>query len=176
MPNLKGFCFITMNMSYDQYILLPISDLDSWLKTLSIYVFDCSVTGMIVNAFIEVLNAFYYLFMLGFLFLWIGMSSGSSTRNCILLATCEAHETLPQSAEFPADVFTSCLTTPIKMTLGHQWKEVKAQIWDTASQEWFRAVTSAYYRGAVGALLVYDINRHQTFDSIGRWLNELHSC
>ncbi|XP_057498594.1 ras-related protein RABA5a-like [Actinidia eriantha] len=54
-------------------------------------------------------------------------------------------------------------------------KEVKAQIWDTAGQERFRAVTSAYYRGAVGALLVYDIGRRQTFDSIGRWLNELHT-
>jgi small GTP-binding protein len=54
-------------------------------------------------------------------------------------------------------------------------KEVKAQIWDTAGQERFRAVTSAYYRGAVGALLVYDISRRTTFDSVGRWLNELHS-
>lgn len=53
-------------------------------------------------------------------------------------------------------------------------KEIKAQIWDTAGQERFRAVTSAYYRGAVGALLVYDITRRQTFDSVGRWLNELH--
>ncbi|KAG5242385.1 GTP-binding family protein [Salix suchowensis] len=54
-------------------------------------------------------------------------------------------------------------------------KEIKAQIWDTAGQERFRAVTSAYYRGAVGALLVYDISRRQTFDSIGRWLNELQT-
>ncbi|KAD4982306.1 hypothetical protein R6Q59_001883 [Mikania micrantha] len=54
-------------------------------------------------------------------------------------------------------------------------KEIKAQIWDTAGQERFRAVTSAYYRGAVGALLVYDISRRQTFHSIGRWLNELHT-
>ncbi|KAK3432203.1 hypothetical protein EUGRSUZ_E03899 [Eucalyptus grandis] len=54
-------------------------------------------------------------------------------------------------------------------------KEIKAQIWDTAGQERFRAVTSAYYRGAVGALLVYDISRRQTFDSVGRWLNELHT-
>lgn len=54
-------------------------------------------------------------------------------------------------------------------------KEVKAQIWDTAGQERFRAVTSAYYRGAVGALLVYDISRRETFDNIGRWLNELQS-
>ncbi|PQQ12301.1 regulatory-associated protein of TOR 1 [Prunus yedoensis var. nudiflora] len=48
---------------------------------------------------------------------WGGSSSSGSTRDCILLAACEAHETLPQSAEFPADVFTSCLTTPIKMAL-----------------------------------------------------------
>lgn len=54
-------------------------------------------------------------------------------------------------------------------------KEVKAQIWDTAGQERFRAVTSAYYRGAVGALVVYDISRRQTFESVGRWLNELQS-
>ncbi|KAK9280758.1 hypothetical protein L1049_003646 [Liquidambar formosana] len=52
-------------------------------------------------------------------------------------------------------------------------KEVKAQIWDTAGQERFRAVTSAYYRGAVGALVVYDISRRTTFDSVKRWLDEL---
>ena len=54
-------------------------------------------------------------------------------------------------------------------------KEVKAQIWDTAGQERFRAVTSAYYRGAFGALLVYDITRRSTFDNVGRWLQELNS-
>ncbi|KAF8014687.1 hypothetical protein BT93_H0484 [Corymbia citriodora subsp. variegata] len=52
-------------------------------------------------------------------------------------------------------------------------KEVKAQIWDTAGQERFRAVTSAYYRGAVGALIVYDITRRITFESVKRWLGEL---
>ncbi|KAH0640676.1 hypothetical protein KY285_037262 [Solanum tuberosum] len=54
-------------------------------------------------------------------------------------------------------------------------KEVKAQIWDTAGQERFRAVTSAYYRGAFGALLVYDISRRSTFESVTRWLDELNS-
>ncbi|KAL7243966.1 hypothetical protein ACSBR1_016232 [Camellia fascicularis] len=52
-------------------------------------------------------------------------------------------------------------------------KEIKAQVWDTASQERFRAVTSAYYRGAVGALVIYDITCRTTFDSIKRWLDEL---
>ncbi|MCD7461954.1 Ras- protein RABA5e [Datura stramonium] len=58
-------------------------------------------------------------------------------------------------------------------TLEIDGKEVKAQIWDTAGQERFRAVTSAYYRGAFGALVVYDISRSTTFDSIPRWLDEL---
>lgn len=52
-------------------------------------------------------------------------------------------------------------------------KTVKAQIWDTAGQERYRAITSAYYRGAVGALLVYDVCKHMTFDSVERWLKEL---
>ncbi|GAB4856275.1 Regulatory-associated protein of TOR 1 [Ancistrocladus abbreviatus] len=90
------------NKSYTQYIPLPVSELDSWLKTPSIYVFDCSAAGNIVTAFMELHDA---------------PSSSGSTRDCILLAACEAHETLPQSAEFPADVFTSCLTTPIQMAL-----------------------------------------------------------
>ncbi|KAK9920305.1 hypothetical protein M0R45_028863 [Rubus argutus] len=101
-PTANGEIWL-FNKSYTQYIPLPISDLDSWLKTPSIYVFDCSAAGMIVNSFIELHD-------------WGGSSSGSP-RDCILLAACEAHETLPQSAEFPADVFTSCLTTPIKMAL-----------------------------------------------------------
>ncbi|KAG1330754.1 ras-related protein Rab11D [Cocos nucifera] len=60
-------------------------------------------------------------------------------------------------------------------TLVIQHKSVKAQIWDTAGQERYRAVTSAYYRGAVGALLVYDITKSQSFDHIPRWLEELRS-
>ncbi|KAK4491647.1 hypothetical protein RD792_002410 [Penstemon davidsonii] len=52
-------------------------------------------------------------------------------------------------------------------------KVVKAQIWDTAGQERYRAITSAYYRGAVGALLVYDVTRHVTFENVERWLREL---
>jgi small GTP-binding protein len=52
-------------------------------------------------------------------------------------------------------------------------KTVKAQIWDTAGQERYRAITSAYYRGAVGALLVYDIAKHLTYENVERWLKEL---
>ncbi|MBN3295000.1 RB11A protein, partial [Amia calva] len=51
---------------------------------------------------------------------------------------------------------------------------IKAQIWDTAGLERYRAITSAYYRGAVGALLVYDISKHLTYECVERWLKELY--
>ncbi|KAL6290540.1 hypothetical protein ACE6H2_008050 [Prunus campanulata] len=54
-------------------------------------------------------------------------------------------------------------------------KLIKAQIWDTAGQERYRAVTSAYYRGALGAMLVYDITKRQTFDHVARWVEELRA-
>merc|ERR1712178_128468 len=52
-------------------------------------------------------------------------------------------------------------------------RTTKAQIWDTAGQERYRAITAAYYRGAVGALLVYDIAKHLTYENVERWLKEL---
>lgn len=50
---------------------------------------------------------------------------------------------------------------------------MKAQIWDTAGQERYRAITSAYYRGALGALLLYDVTKPASFENVKRWLKEL---
>ena len=51
--------------------------------------------------------------------------------------------------------------------------EVKVQIWDTAGQEKYRSITSSYYKGAHGCLLVYDITRKATFENIDKWLAEI---
>ena len=51
-------------------------------------------------------------------------------------------------------------------------KQIKLQIWDTAGQESFRSITRSYYRGAAGALLVYDITRRETFTQLEKWLTE----
>ena len=56
---------------------------------------------------------------------------------------------------------------------GHQ---IKAQIWDTAGQERYKAITSAYYKGAKGAFVVYDITRKQSFESVDRWINDLKAA
>ncbi|TDL20209.1 ras-related protein Rab2BV [Rickenella mellea] len=58
-------------------------------------------------------------------------------------------------------------------TINVDGRIVKAQIWDTAGQERYRAITSAYYRGAVGALLVYDITKQGSYRNVQRWLKEL---
>jgi Ras-related protein Rab-11A len=52
-------------------------------------------------------------------------------------------------------------------------KVIKNQIWDTAGQERFRAITNAYYRGAQGAIIVYDLTKSRTFDNLSKWLSEL---
>ena len=55
----------------------------------------------------------------------------------------------------------------------HQGHKIKAQIWDTAGQEKYKAITGAYYKGSKGAFIVYDITRKDTFASIERWVNDL---
>lgn len=49
------------------------------------------------------------------------------------------------------------------------------QIWDTAGQDRYKAITSAYYRAAVGAILVYDISKRTSFESLNTWVNEIYT-
>jgi hypothetical protein len=50
--------------------------------------------------------------------------------------------------------------------------QVKLQIWDTAGQEVFRSITRSYYRGAAGALIVYDITNRESFNKVQTWVND----
>ena len=54
-------------------------------------------------------------------------------------------------------------------------KTIKIQIWDTAGQEAFQAITRTYYKGAIGALLVYDITRRDTFTHVTKWLDDVRT-
>jgi Ras-related protein Rab-11A len=52
-------------------------------------------------------------------------------------------------------------------------KIIKVHLWDTAGQERYKSITAAYYRGAKGAMIVYDITRPETFNNVDKWFNEI---
>ncbi|KAL4746197.1 hypothetical protein BDW72DRAFT_185441 [Aspergillus terricola var. indicus] len=79
---------------------------------------------------------------------------------------------------FSEDSFTPSFITTIGIdfkirTIELDGKRVKLQIWDTAGQERFRTITTAYYRGAMGILLVYDVTDERSFQNIRTWFSNV---
>jgi Ras-related protein Rab-18 len=77
------------------------------------------------------------------------------------------------SKEFKEDMKS---TIGMDLKLKHvtiRGRRLKLTIWDTAGQERFRTLTSAYYRGALGVIIVYDVTRRETFDNIKDWIKEI---
>jgi Ras-related protein Rab-1A len=80
---------------------------------------------------------------------------------------------------FQDDAFTESYISTIGVdfrfrTVKIEGKTVKLQIWDTAGQERFRTITSAYYRGADGIIMVYDVTSTESFDHVNDWLKEVN--
>ncbi|EDQ84708.1 uncharacterized protein MONBRDRAFT_34573 [Monosiga brevicollis MX1] len=79
---------------------------------------------------------------------------------------------------FSEDQFNSTFISTIGIdfkikTIELDDKKIKLQIWDTAGQERFRTITTAYYRGAMGIMLVYDITAEKSFDNIKTWIRNI---
>jgi Ras-related protein Rab-1A len=86
-------------------------------------------------------------------------------KSCLLLRF--ADDTYTES-------YISTIGVDFKIrTIELDGKTVKLQIWDTAGQERFRTITSSYYRGAHGIIIVYDITDRESFDNVKQWLNEI---
>ena len=85
------------------------------------------------------------------------MFSSPLTSICSCLTNCYSHLSLPRSIR--------------NMTINNS--KVKLQIWDTAGQERFRTITTAYYRGAMGILVVYDVTNAESFDNVHNWLRQI---
>ncbi|KAH0795916.1 ras-related protein RABA2a [Histomonas meleagridis] len=75
--------------------------------------------------------------------------------------------------QFNPDSMTTIGVEFATKTVHVNGKTVKAQIWDTAGQERYRAITSAYYKGAKGAILMYDITSPNSFTSLTKWIKEI---
>jgi len=79
---------------------------------------------------------------------------------------------------FIDNMFTENLSTVVGLdfklrTLDIGGTTVKLQVWDTAGQERFRTITSSYYRGAHGVIVMYDITSKESFTNVNKWLQEV---
>lgn len=101
-----------------------------------------------------------------YLFKLVLIGDSGVGKSCLLL-------------RFADDAFTESYISTIGVdfrfrTVKIDKKTVKLQIWDTAGQERFRTITSAYYRGADGIIMVYDVTSTDTFDHVNDWLKEVN--
>ena len=113
-PTSSGEIWV-FNRTYTQYIPISLYDLQSWLGAPSLFVWDCSDAGLIIQNFVK--------------FVEKHEAENAETRrqqpnaeimdytDCVHLAACRDKENLPTNPALPADVFTSCLTTPIEMAV-----------------------------------------------------------
>lgn len=86
-------------------------------------------------------------------------------KSCLLLRF--ADDTYTES-------YISTIGVDFKIrTIELESKTIKLQIWDTAGQERFRTITSSYYRGAHGIIIVYDVTEQDTFNNVKQWLQEI---
>uniref|UniRef100_A0A0E0DEQ5 GST N-terminal domain-containing protein n=1 Tax=Oryza meridionalis TaxID=40149 RepID=A0A0E0DEQ5_9ORYZ len=131
------------------FLLLPADTFDPEQKKLQKWV----KAGRAMN------NEFDYLFKL----LLIGDSSVG--KSCFLLRFAD---------DSYVDSYISTIGVDFKIrTIEMDGKTIKLQIWDTAGQERFRTITSSYYRGAHGIIIVYDITDMESFNNVKEWMSEI---
>ncbi|CAF1156076.1 unnamed protein product [Rotaria magnacalcarata] len=86
-------------------------------------------------------------------------------KTCVLLRFCDSAF---------STTFISTIGIDFKIrTIELDGRKIKLQIWDTAGQERFKTITTAYYRGAMGIMLVYDITSEKSFDNIKNWIRNI---
>ncbi|XP_011498096.1 PREDICTED: regulatory-associated protein of mTOR isoform X1 [Ceratosolen solmsi marchali] len=121
-PTSNGEIWV-FNKTYTQYIPLSVYDLQTWMGAPSIYVYDCSNAGIIVDSFQQFAEQHEKEYEMEKQAIQQNRTAGTisvaapSYKNCIQLAACTANQILPMNPDLPADIFTSCLTTPIKIAL-----------------------------------------------------------
>eukprot|EP00960_Hanusia_phi_P041574 755060-Hanusia_phi.AAC.6 len=88
-------------------------------------------------------------------------------KSCLLLRFADDTYTESYISTIGVDFFQKIRTLEL------DGKTIKLQIWDTAGQERFRTITSSYYRGAHGIIVVYDVTDQESFNNVKQWMNEI---
>ena len=100
-----------------------------------------------------------------YLFILVLIGDSGVGKSCLLLRFADDKWT---------DSYISTIGVDFKIrTIDLDGKTIKLQIWDTAGQERFRTISSTYYRGAHGIIVVYDVTNRASFDNVKRWLTEI---
>ena len=100
-----------------------------------------------------------------YLFILVLIGDSGVGKSCLLLRFADDKWT---------DSYISTIGVDFKIrTIELDGKTIKLQIWDTAGQERFRTISSTYYRGAHGIIVVYDVTNRASFDNVKRWLTEI---
>jgi len=100
-----------------------------------------------------------------YLFILVLIGDSGVGKSCLLLRFADDKWT---------DSYISTIGVDFKIrTIELDQKTIKLQIWDTAGQERFRTISSTYYRGAHGIIVVYDVTNKPSFDNVARWLTEI---
>lgn len=100
-------------------------------------------------------------------------SLADTTATSTTASTTATAAATSESTSEPTDSVAAGLPDPPRDTSKTPQKHMKLSLWDTAGQETYKSVTRSYFRGASGALLVFDLSRRQTFDHVTDWLNDL---
>ncbi|KAJ3322747.1 Ras- protein Rab-2A [Boothiomyces sp. JEL0866] len=99
-----------------------------------------------------------------YLFKYITVGDSGVGKSCLLLRLTN-NEFLPTETTIGIEFGSTILNI--------NQKKIKLQVWDTAGQESFRSISRAYYRGAIGCLLVFDVSRRETFIHLQSWLQDV---
>lgn len=158
-------CLVQLSPSVLTYVILYIYTI---LHTYNIYIY--TILYIRIYTYIYIIHILYGQVQLkarmsyAYLFKYIIIGDTGVGKSCLLLQ------------------FTDKRFQPVHdLTIGVEFgarmisidgKQIKLQIWDTAGQEAFRSITRSYYRGAAGALLVYDVTRRDTFNHLTNWLED----
>merc|ERR1712227_474514 len=113
----------------------------------------------------------------------VGMSSNKTPYDMLIKLLLIGDSGVGESCllcRYSDDVFNNNFITTIGIdfkirTIELDGKKIKLQIWDTAGQERFRTITQAYYRGAMGILLIYDVTHKGSFENVRTWVQNIEN-